>query len=159
MLYFFRASVFYCTENAKFWPILANLGDVVASLRTFWCTFTGLNNAVVSQNWQISGMVSHYVTHITMVQSLVLLERGCTLLAELGSVLDLFLYFVPLHSDLLCCTHIAKSLMLRKESFFSPAGWVRLSPSSHHRGRPDRLGRHQVFAFFFLINLWLLHRP
>ena len=36
--------------------ILATLGYFVVNIRTFWFTFTGLNNAVVSQNWQISGM-------------------------------------------------------------------------------------------------------
>ena len=41
---------FFSTENAKFWPLLANLGYFVASLRTIWCTFTRLNNVVVSQN-------------------------------------------------------------------------------------------------------------
>ena len=41
---------------AKCWAILANCGCFVANLRTLWCTFTGLNNAVVYQNWQIWGM-------------------------------------------------------------------------------------------------------
>ena len=39
--------------------ILANLVQfrfLVANIHNFWCTFTGLNNAVVSQNWQISVM-------------------------------------------------------------------------------------------------------
>ena len=40
--------------------ILAHFGHFgyfVANLRTFWCAFTRLNNAVVSQNWQISGIL------------------------------------------------------------------------------------------------------
>ena len=31
-----------------------------ANLRTFLCTFAGLKNAAVSQNWQISGMYSRF---------------------------------------------------------------------------------------------------
>ena len=34
---------------------LAYLGYFVAKLCILWCTFTGPNNAVVYQNWQISG--------------------------------------------------------------------------------------------------------
>ena len=30
---------------------------ILANLRTFWCTFSGLNSLVVCQNWQISGML------------------------------------------------------------------------------------------------------
>ena len=41
VVYFFQAGALFCTENAKFGPILANLGYFVANLRTFWCTFTG----------------------------------------------------------------------------------------------------------------------
>ena len=41
---------------ALFWPICF---FVVANLRTFWNTFTGLNNALLAQNWQISGRVPH----------------------------------------------------------------------------------------------------
>ena len=55
VVFSFRTRAFFCTENAKFWPLLAYEGYFVANLRTFWCTFTGLNNVVVSQNWQISG--------------------------------------------------------------------------------------------------------
>ena len=47
---FFQPVPFFCTKNANYWPILANLGFFVANLSTFWCTFTGLNNAVVPQN-------------------------------------------------------------------------------------------------------------
>ena len=54
--YFFRAGVLFSIENAKFWPILTNLGYFVANLRTFWCT--GLNNVAVYQNGQISGMAA-----------------------------------------------------------------------------------------------------
>ena len=43
-------AVVYFLENAKFWTIWANL-------RTFWFTITGLNSAVVHQNWQIWGLV------------------------------------------------------------------------------------------------------
>ena len=46
----------FCTVIAKGWPILANLGDFVANLSTFWNALSGLNHALVSQNWQISGM-------------------------------------------------------------------------------------------------------
>ena len=56
VVYFFSVSALFCTVIAKLWPISANLGYFVANLRPFWCTFTGLNNAVVSQNWQISVM-------------------------------------------------------------------------------------------------------
>ena len=38
------------TENAKFWPSL------FANLRTFHILFTGANNAVAYQKWQISGI-------------------------------------------------------------------------------------------------------
>ena len=33
------------------------LAYIVARLRTFWCTFTGLNNGVVSQDGKILGMM------------------------------------------------------------------------------------------------------
>ena len=36
---FFRARVLFSMENAKFWPILTNLGYFIANLRTFRCTF------------------------------------------------------------------------------------------------------------------------
>ena len=49
----FQAGILFSIENAKYWPILAHLGYFVANLRTFRCTLTGLNNAVVYQNGQI----------------------------------------------------------------------------------------------------------
>ena len=52
--YLSQPSVVYVFQ--EFCPILANLGYLAANLRTFWCTFAGLNNAVVSKNWQIWGM-------------------------------------------------------------------------------------------------------
>ena len=61
VVFSFRTRAFFCTENAKFWPLLTNLGYFVASLRTFWCTFTRLNNAVVTQNCQISGMCTYWI--------------------------------------------------------------------------------------------------
>ena len=36
---FFQAGVLFSLENAKFWPILTNLGYFVANLRTFLGTF------------------------------------------------------------------------------------------------------------------------
>ena len=36
--------------------LFSNLGYFAVNLRIFLCTFTGLNNAVVSQNLQVSGM-------------------------------------------------------------------------------------------------------
>ena len=45
--HFFRGDALFCTKNAKFWTILANFGYFVANLPIFWCTLTGLNNAVV----------------------------------------------------------------------------------------------------------------
>ena len=48
-VYFFQAGALFCTENAKFWPILANLGHFVPNLHTFWCSFTGQDNTVVPQ--------------------------------------------------------------------------------------------------------------
>ena len=51
-MYFFQAGVLFSVKNAKFWPILANFNYLVASLRTF----TGLNNVMVCQNLQISGV-------------------------------------------------------------------------------------------------------
>ena len=39
---------------------------LIANLCIFWCTFTGLNNAVVSQNWQLSGMPQDYQSHLWM---------------------------------------------------------------------------------------------
>ena len=53
-MYFFHADVLFSIENAIFWPILAHFGYFVANLCTSQCTFTGLDNAVVCQNWQIS---------------------------------------------------------------------------------------------------------
>ena len=42
-VYFFQTDVLF-----------SNLGYV--NLRTFWCTFTGLDDALVYQNWEIWGM-------------------------------------------------------------------------------------------------------
>ena len=56
VVYFFRASVLFTIENAKFWPILTNLGCFVANLRFFCILFTVLNNVAVYQNGQLSGM-------------------------------------------------------------------------------------------------------
>ena len=39
-----------CTFKHREREILAYLGYFVANLRTFWCTFTGLENAVVYLN-------------------------------------------------------------------------------------------------------------
>ena len=47
------SGVLFSTENENFCHILANFGYFVANLRTFWCTTTGLNNAVVYQYGQI----------------------------------------------------------------------------------------------------------
>ena len=55
LVYLFQVSALFCTDKLKVWPFLTNF---VENLRTFWCTFTGLNDAVVPQNWQISGMSS-----------------------------------------------------------------------------------------------------
>ena len=41
-------------------PCFAQITQI-ANLRTFWCTFTGLNNAVVTQNCQISGMCTYWI--------------------------------------------------------------------------------------------------
>ena len=46
---FLEAGVPFSIKDAKFRPILANFGYYVAILRTFWCTFTGLNDVVVYQ--------------------------------------------------------------------------------------------------------------
>ena len=40
----------WCTLYHKKGEILGYFGYFVANLCTFWCTFTGLNNAVVYQN-------------------------------------------------------------------------------------------------------------
>ena len=50
---FFQAGVLFSIENAQFWLYCC---DFVAILRNLWCTFTGSNNPVVHQNWQISDM-------------------------------------------------------------------------------------------------------
>ena len=39
MVFFFQAGILFCIANAKFWPILSNLGYFVTNLRTFCCTF------------------------------------------------------------------------------------------------------------------------
>ena len=49
---FFSRCPFFHRERER----LANLGDFVANLSTFWNALSGLNHALVSQNWQISGM-------------------------------------------------------------------------------------------------------
>ena len=36
---------------------MENFGNFVAKLRTFWCTYTDLNNMMMYQNRSISGMV------------------------------------------------------------------------------------------------------
>ena len=36
--------------------IFSEISAQTTNLRTFWCTFTGRNNEVVYQNWQISGV-------------------------------------------------------------------------------------------------------
>ena len=46
-----KPASFFSTENAKFWPCL------VANLCFFHVLFTGANNVVAYQKWQISGMV------------------------------------------------------------------------------------------------------
>ena len=46
----FQAGVLFSKENAKFWPILASLGNFVANLRTVWRDFTGPKRAVVYPN-------------------------------------------------------------------------------------------------------------
>ena len=51
MVYFFQATVLFSIVNAKFWPILAHFGS-------FWCIFTGVNNAVVYQSRQHEVYVS-----------------------------------------------------------------------------------------------------
>ena len=67
VVYFFRAGTLFCTENAKCWPMLANFDYFVSNVRTFWCTFAELNNAVVPQNWQISG--SRLITFVAIAIS------------------------------------------------------------------------------------------
>ena len=39
VVYLFQASVPSSIENAKYWPILARFGQMVAYLSTFWCNF------------------------------------------------------------------------------------------------------------------------
>ena len=56
VLSFSQISVLFSIANTNFWHILTNLGCFVANLGNCWCTFTGLYNAVVCQNWQMSGM-------------------------------------------------------------------------------------------------------
>ena len=51
VVYFFQVGALFCTENAKFWPFLALLLQICAMFSA-----TGLNNGVMSQNWQIWGM-------------------------------------------------------------------------------------------------------
>ena len=42
MVYFFQSGAHFCTENAKFGPVLDNLGCFAANLRTFRCIFIEL---------------------------------------------------------------------------------------------------------------------
>ena len=46
----FHADVLFSIQNAKCLHILAHFDYFRANSRTFWCTFTGLNNAVVYHN-------------------------------------------------------------------------------------------------------------
>ena len=50
-------------------------GYFVTKLSTFWCTYTGLNNAVVYQNWKISSMGPKYFC--TRVACLSSVARFC----------------------------------------------------------------------------------
>ena len=52
--YSFKASVLLSILILM--PLLANFNHFVVYLRTFWCTFSDIYNAVVYQNWQILGM-------------------------------------------------------------------------------------------------------
>ena len=54
-MYFFQASVLFNNRNANILPILAYF--FVANLCASLVYFTGLNNVVVYQHWQISGMI------------------------------------------------------------------------------------------------------
>ena len=54
---FFQRRCPFLHRERKSWPILDNLGYFVANI----CTFLGLNNAVVTQNLQISGMHDRYI--------------------------------------------------------------------------------------------------
>ena len=49
-----------CTFSSR-WAFFLR-AHFVANLLTCWCTFTGLNNAVVSQNWQISGTSAYFLS-------------------------------------------------------------------------------------------------
>ena len=60
----FRFNILF---QANVCQLLAYLGYVVAYLCTFLCTLTGLNNAVVYQHWQISGMLRASVADILAV--------------------------------------------------------------------------------------------
>ena len=55
-----QAGALFCTDNAKYWPILASFRHFVTILRTFDAFFPGLNSAVVPINSQISGMFYCY---------------------------------------------------------------------------------------------------
>ena len=67
MYFFFQASVLFSIETAffRYWPILAILSRIYA---LFGVHTTGLNSAVVYQNWQIQGRTadSVYNVHIVM---------------------------------------------------------------------------------------------
>ena len=45
--------VFFFHKECKIWVYLANFGYFDANLRPFWYSFTGLNSAVVYQNWRV----------------------------------------------------------------------------------------------------------
>ena len=69
-----------CT-NTIFWHILTFLGCFVANLGNCWCTFTGLDNAVVYQHRQIAGMEDD-ACHLC-------LDEGANVLLELLHLLQL----------------------------------------------------------------------
>ena len=62
MVYFFRAGVSFSMMNAKFWPLLAHFDQFWQFCRKcqhfLVSLFTGLDDVVVYQIWQIWGMLS-----------------------------------------------------------------------------------------------------
>ena len=59
LVYFFQASLRFAKRTLNFciiWPVTAIFGYFVANLRTFRCTFTGLDCVNVYRNWQITRM-------------------------------------------------------------------------------------------------------
>lgn len=57
-----------CPKPVPFFAQRTLFGYIFAvNLRIFWCTFTGLNNVVVSQNWQISFMVVGFIKRAALV--------------------------------------------------------------------------------------------